>query len=651
MTRFFVYICTLEVKMESNWFVDEFSERIWEQKYKGDTNSIEEFFERLAKLVARGDEALAKKFYKLMYEKKFIPGGRILTYGGRPEAHVSLMNCTTHQIEKDSLESISETAYVLMRASSRGQGIGVDISKLRPKEAPVNNAAKTSTGSISFMEMLNSIGSTIGQEGRRAAILFSLDITHPDIFRNGSKDQPCPRCEQAGCDYCNNTGYLPYDFLHVKKISGKVENANISIKLSDEFLNAVVADKPWLMEFTGNSSRGIIKETREVMARDLFMTLAKSAHESAEPGILYWDTAKRMSNSDVHGYPIVGVNACSEENLDQDGVCDLGSINFVAYVRNPFSAHAYFDMESFVEDIKTAVTFLDNVIDIELERGYYISEKQKQSLEQIRRIGLGVMGTADMLAMLGYIYGSEESIEYLRKIAKAFRDASYKASNDLAIEKGPAPIWLIRKEEREQLVRKAFYATLDQEMKSKIVEHGLRNVTIMSIAPTGTISNLIGVSSGIEPIFAHSYTRMTRIHGYDEYINYVHPGVQMSRVAGLPDEIYPTAYEVTPTQHLEVHGVFQRYVDASISKTLNFPKTSSIQDVYDAYLMAWNLGIKGLSVYVDGSRDLQVLFQEDDDEDEEEGGETCPECGSHNPLMHKEGCIECAVCGWSLCTL
>lgn len=294
-----------------SFFNDSFSEDIWRTKYAGKFETPLEYYTHLADMVSLGNKETAKKFFNIMWNKRFSPGGRILAFAGRPDSNMSLVNCTTHSIEEDSLESINEAAYSLMRASSRGQGIGLDISKLRPKESPVNNAARTSTGAISFMEMLNAVGGTIGQEGRRAALLFSISDSHPDLYRPDDKSIQCQRCGGKGCKNCVN-GFIPYDFIHVKRIPGKVENANISVKISDALMRAVQVDHMWELGHSGRSGNKVFDVSRLVPAQELFGAIARSAHTSAEPGVLYWDTARRLSNSDRFGeeWGVVGLNAC-----------------------------------------------------------------------------------------------------------------------------------------------------------------------------------------------------------------------------------------------------------------------------------------------------------------------------------------------------
>jgi ribonucleoside-diphosphate reductase alpha chain len=629
-----------------NYFVDQFSQDIFDTKYKGNTGNVHGFYQGLAHMVALGSRSLEQKFFDLMWNKRFSPGGRILAYAGRKDAKMSLMNCTTHKISEDSLEAISDAAYTIMRTSSRGQGIGIDLSNLRPRGAPVDNAARTSTGAISFMEMLNTVGGTIGQEGRRAAMLFSLSVDHPDLYIPGSRDAVCPKCAGKGCQYCEMTGYLAYDFLHVKKIPGKVENANISVRVSDEFMNAVEKDLTWTLFYEGKTGVTEFATQHVVSARGLFGALSRSAYYSAEPGILYWDTSRKMSNSDLFGdrWGITGVNACSEEVLEQDGLCNLGSMNLAAYVENPFTSEAAFNFVQFERDIYTAIEFLDNVITIEIDNANFANVGQLESLINLRRTGLGVMGTADMLAMMGLAYGgSTETINMLRKVFSVLRDTAYQASIWLAKNKGPAYAWIHAEDYHQEIISDGFFATLPDGIQTDILNYGIRNITLLSLAPTGTISNLLGVSSGIEPLFAHEFVRRVRMSGQDELINYVHPGVQMSRWMGISDRLWPTAYEVSPEEHVLVQAVVQQYIDASIAKTVNLPKSASIEDVENVYKLGWKLGLKGMSVYVDGSRTDQVLYTTEKDE------EKCPSCGGE--INHHDGCVDCPTCGWGKCSL
>jgi ribonucleoside-diphosphate reductase alpha chain len=633
--------------MTNSWFPNKFAEDIWRKKYAGkyaEGLKVKEYFKDMATTVALGDKELEKKFFDILFGKKFSPGGRILAWIGRPNSKVSLMNCTTHSIEEDTIEAIADTTYSVMRASSRGQGIGINLSKLRPANAPVNNSAITSTGSISFMELINHAGGIIGQQGRRAALLFSLDIDHPDLWRPENLDLECTNCSGKGCMRCRGKGKFPYDFLNVKKVAGKIENANISVNISDVFMQAVDDDAMWEMKFSGDSDGESFSDSSKVPARALFNALASSAFVSAEPGVLFTDNTVKYSNSDLFGkrWKVVGVNACTEQLLDQDGVCNLGSMNLAAYVENAFTGAASFDSESFMEDVDTAIRFLDNVIDIEVKRGFSISDSQRESLVFLRRIGLGVMGYADTLTMMNLQYTHDApTITFTKRIFSMLRDSSYLASIAVGKEKGKALAWHTTPGlDTKSIVSGGFFKTLPAKIKEYIIEYGTRNITTMCIAPTGSISNLYGVSSGIEPLFALEYTRRTRMNGHEEYVNYVHPSVQRSRDLKLPDNIWKTAYEVTPVDHVMIQALIQNYVDQSISKTTNLPETATVEDVATVYKLAHEMGLKGMAVYVNGSRDKQILYE----------ATQCPECEDGGNVIEEGSCKTCVACGWSMCT-
>lgn len=1269
------------------WFTDDFARQVWEHKYAGNFTNVRKYYQHLAKVISLGDKNDERKFFSLLWGKRFSPGGRILAFAGRPGSKQSLMNCTTHAITEDSLEGISQAAYTIMKASSRGQGIGVDLSNLRPANAPVDNAAQTSTGAISFMEMLNNIGNVIGQEGRRAAILFTLRADHPDIWRDDG-----------------------YDFLNIKKTAGKVENANISVLISDYFMRAVKRNLPWQLSFVGKSGGDTFETWRDVNARNLFRALASSAWESAEPGVLFWDTSVRLSNSDQFpGWELSGMNACltedatvltpggikelrevdagdkiwgkngwttilkkwstgvkhtyryysskgvftgtsdhpvfmngevvpvgdashidslqgnlgfeigeldpqdvmdglvlgdgfwhdevvlpylcigendsdyyssevrhliskrdaGEENgehyaevtltqeelpktydrvvperflrgspkkmigflrglfsangyvtrvkgtasriglkqtshklirqvqmilsalgidsyvtisrkkktkfpngiyeqkesydlnlsggdaymfmervgfiqkykadnyvppkfdspyyyshkkpgivqskeytgekevfditvddpdhafwtggllvhncteatLDQEGVClgpdtlfmtqegvrkisslpsgmlastndfnreiaahfssfstglrntvlvrleggipievtpdhvfitdqgeveaqnlvkfgakvrwqehnpllssqkpkefgvpsllgwmhgdgwmtentfgisfnnedgdfevksrllslyhdvfgertplrdnevsyqeqtdisvgyeqlkewgvhlglsvdrmlpgifyrwplseqleflsalftadgwvfgkkdrkrrvgfstsssiladevqtvlaalgihsrrvvttfdngrndqyqihitknsakkfmtligfmttkknedfvwdgphykdkvyievisvepyrdnvpvydftapqthrgfangvlvhncNLGSMNLLAYVDYPFTKWAKFNFKKFRRDIHAAIKFLDNVLTVELMEENSISEQQVASIRNLRRVGLGVMGLADMLAALGIPYSQGPDTEIFRKVFEEFRGTSYVASIWLGMTKGQNKVWkdAFKQDRVDEVLSGGFYPKLSKEIRKAIRNLGMRNITVNSVAPTGSISNLLGVSSGIEPVFAKEYTRRYRAAGNgDEFVDYVHPAVRRSRELGASDEIWETAYQVSPTDHIKVQAAVQEYIDQSISKTVNFPTEATVEDVERAYMLAWELGLKGLTVYRNGSRHEQVLYEK----------EECPMCGGQ--VIHQDGCKRCAECTWEMCSI
>jgi ribonucleoside-diphosphate reductase alpha chain len=605
--------------MKGAFFVNDLSREIWQNKYSGDFTDVEEYYRYGARLISLGNKYFENRFFDMLWNKRFSPGGRILTVMGRPNSKISFANCTTHAVQDDSLEAISAAGYAIMRSSSRGQGIGVDLSALRPAGAPVNNAARTSTGAISFMEMLNNIGGTIGQEGRRAALLFSLSDSHPDLWRNDG-----------------------YDFLRVKNIPGKVENANISVRISDDLMRAVQNDRDWLLYFNGSSGDQSFLEKHIVRAKDLFRELAMSNWKSAEPGLLFWDTIKRRSNSDLFGkeWEVVGCNACSEMLLDQEGICNLGSLNLAAYVNKPFTVDAYFDFPKFIHDIRHAVIFMDNVITLEIEGKRSFSKQQMRSNEYLRRTGLGVMGLADTLAMLGLTYSMDrDTVKFVSNVFKTLRDVSYLTSGVLAKSRGPARVWE-NITDRSSILEQGFFVTLPDHVKDSIRRNGTRNITVLSIAPTGSISNLLGVTGSIEPLFARSYKRRVRLGGEDRMVDYAHPGIELSRSLGLSDSVYQTAYEVSPEDHIGMLTLIQSYIDSSVSKTINLSADTAVEDVEKVLQQAWRQGAKGVSIYRDNSRHEQVLYTNE---------KACPNCGE--PLIQKDGCEECPSCNWGKCDI
>lgn len=627
-----------------SWFENIFAQQVWEKKYAGKHNSVKDFFKTIASAVSSSEPQYYEPFLDLLISKKFSPGGRILAGLGGTSNKSSLMNCTTHSIEGDTIEDISLALKRVMRASSRGQGIGIDLSKLRPLNAPVDNAAITSTGAISFMELINHAGGIIGQEGRRSALLFSMRDNHPDLWRPHEKDKTCPKCGGKGCMRCHGTGMFQYDFLNIKRFPGKVENANISVLISNKFMQAVKNNDLWELKFSGNSGGVDFLDSRIVRAQELFSAIAYAAWESAEPGVLFEDNARVTSNSDLFGdeWKIVGVNACTEQLLDQEGVCNLGSLNLAAYVEEPFTKNAHFNMEIYKRDIALAIRFLDNVIDLEIARNTAISNVQLFSLLSLRRVGLGVMGFADMLAMLGHPYNlsSTDTDRFVQTIFSELRDTAYRMSVGLAAQKGAAPVWRNAGDYVSSIVNKGFFDTLPEDIKRGIEAFGTRNVTLLSIAPTGSISNLLGTSSGIEPVYATQYTRRFRLNGHEEFVDYVHPAALLGLQFGKDLSTWETAYTITPHEHIIMQATIQDYIDQSISKTTNMPEETTPMDIEELYTRAHEYGLKGLAVYRDGSRDKQILYTED----------KCPICEDGGKIIYDSGCKSCSACGWSVCT-
>jgi ribonucleoside-diphosphate reductase alpha chain len=504
----------------------------------------------------------------LLVSKRFIPGGRILAAVASPERNVSYINCTTHTIMEDSIEGIVGAIYHVMKASSRGQGIGVDISALRPRGSFVNNAALTSSGAVSFMFPIEAAMRVIGQAGRRGALLFSIDGDHPDVM----------------------------DFIRSKG-DGGLEGANISIKLNDDVARALFEDGGNVQLWFGDTSK-------LVRAGDYLQELAYNAWLTGDPGLIFWERSKKLSNSDLCDEPIVGVNACSETRLAQDDVCVLGSFNLAAYVKNALTASAEFDWQLFIDDIPEALTLLDNVITAEIKEGRSPYQSQEDVLIRLRRIGMGFMGLADAMMMLGMPYDSGEAIQFAADVSAVLYRHSYDASVELAKDRGTFPSW--SKMNLEKFMER--HNLLPNSTRDAIRRYGMRNVTTMAIAPTGTISLLAGVSSGLEPVYSAKYKRMVNLGGENREVDIIHPAIEeyQKRFNSLPPS-FRAAYDVDPYSRIAVQSAIQSYVDQSCSSTINLPRTATVEDVKNVFRAAWGSGLTGITIFRDGCRSSQVL--------------------------------------------
>ena len=448
----------------SKWSMDELQKSIWKNKYQYKDETFNQWIER----VSGGNRKIAK----LIRERKFLFAGRILANRGlyKDNIKVTYSNCYVLNPPEDNLESIFDTAKYLARTFSYGGGVGIDISKLRPNGSTVHNAAKTTSGAVSFMDLYSMTTGLIGQKGRRGALMISMDISHPDIE----------------------------EFIDVKTDLDKVTKANISVRISDEFMNAVKNKEKYKCKFTiENTNKEIIKE---VEARDLFMKLVKNNWDFAEPGMLFWDNIKSYHLlSEDKEFKHAGVNPCAEEPLPAGGSCLLGSINLSEFVVEPFTDSSIFDMEKFNSCVEDCIVGLNEVLDEGLP--LHPLKQQKESVYQYRQIGLGVMGIADMLIKLNIRYGSEESIKLCDDISKNMLNSAVKKSSLIAKEKG-----CFEKYDKEALFKSEFFINnINEEVRTLVEEYGLRNSQILTIPPTGSISTMLGISGGIEPIFNISF--------------------------------------------------------------------------------------------------------------------------------------------------
>ena len=559
---------------EREWLNEnQLSLDIWHKKYQVNGETFEEWLDR----VSGGN----KDVRELIKDKKFIFGGRILASRGVTGRRVTYSNCYVITPPEDNIESIFSTAAKLARTYSYGGGCGIDISNLRPKGAIVHNAAKSTSGAVSFMDLYSQVTGLIGQAGRRGALMISISCKHPDIE----------------------------EFINLKTKQGVCEKANISIRVSDDFMEAAIHDEDWITEFTSEETGTI---TKTFKARDLLKLLAKRNWEWAEPGMLYWDriTGYNMLNNDER-FSYAGVNPCAEEPLPAGGSCLLGSINLSEFVLNPFTNEATIDYSSLVNAVKKAVRALNDVLDE--GAALHPLEEQRNSVRNWRQIGLGTMGLADMLIKLGLIYGSVSALGMTQEVYKTIAQAAVGESLSLAIDKGMYP------ECNPKLLAESSFINsigLPQSVIEDISKYGLHNSQLLTCAPTGSIATMLQVSTGVEPNFALHYTRRTQsLNGEDTYYEVDAKIVEdffatpSKGLATLPS-YFVESKDIAPIDRIKMQGVLQKYTDASISSTINLPKEATVDDVYNIYIEGWKNGLKGVTVYRSGCYREGILTTE-----------------------------------------
>ncbi|MHB1867879.1 MAG: adenosylcobalamin-dependent ribonucleoside-diphosphate reductase [Nitrososphaerales archaeon] len=518
----------------------------------------------------------AKKFYWLLENFRFVPGGRIMFGAGQPRRS-TLLNCYYLPIKSDSLEDIFDFCKEAGRTYSYGGGVGTDISILRPKGAPVNNSAVVSTGSVSFMELFSITTGTIGQAGRRGALMITIHVDHPDVV----------------------------DFIDVKRDLSRVNHANISVCITDKFMQAVEKDDNFTLEFKNDKA----EIRRVVRARELWDKLVRSAWASAEPGIIFWDNVKNESPTEYNGMEVHGFNPCSEQCLEDYGCCCLGNINLSTFVVDEFSERARLDWRNLEKALRYSTRFLDNVLEYNADK-HPLREQKKASMWS-RRIGVGFTGLADMLIKLNMKYDSPQSVKFIDRMYDRVKNICYDESSNLAVEKGPAPAFIAEKH-----LARPFIQRLDGTVKQKIASQGVRNSCVLTVPPVGSGAILAGTTSGIEPIFALSYVRRSKSLTGGEFKVY-HPLVQdymkrfgLKSESELPD-IFVTAHNIKAEFRVQMQGTIQKHIDSSISSTVNIPKEATVQDVKDIYFQAWRAGCKGITVYREGAREGILLTNEE----------------------------------------
>jgi len=548
-------------------FAAPIAEQIWDMKYrfkKADgtpiDETVEQTWERIAGALAEAEEdpkAWAPKFYSALEDFKYLPAGRI-TAGAGTARQVTLFNCFVMGTVPDSMGGIFDMLKEAALTMQQGGGIGYDFSTIRPKGASVLGVAADASGPLSFMDVWDAMCRTIMSAGsRRGAMMATMRCDHPDVE----------------------------DFITAKSDPARLRMFNMSVLITDPFMEAVKADKPWDLVFKG-------EVYRTVQARALWDAIMTGTYNYAEPGVIFIDRINQSNNLN-YCETIAATNPCGEQPLPPYGACLLGSINMARLVADPFEANARLDVPNMAELVATAVRMMDNVVDTSL----FPLEAQRAEAQAKRRIGLGVTGLADALLMVGLRYGSEEAARQTDEWMHAIARAAYLASVELAKEKGAFPLF-----DAEKYLASGTMQNMDADVCDAIRKHGIRNALLTSIAPTGTISLYAGnVSSGIEPVFAYAYTRKVLqkdgSRTEEEVVDYA---VQMWRDlkgdAPLPD-YFVNAQTLAPLDHVRMQAAAQKWIDSSISKTINCPEDISFDDFKEVYMAAWDQGCKGCTTY------------------------------------------------------
>ena len=568
------------------------AQRVWDMKYRlktpaGDPvdKTIEDTVRRVAGALAKPEKKRqdwADRFYKVISDFHFLPAGRILA-GAGSNRKVTLFNCFVMGNIPDDMTGIFESLKEAAITMQHGGGIGYDFSTLRPRGAPVRGVGADASGPLSFMDVWNAMCRTIMSAGhRRGAMMATMRCDHPDIEA----------------------------FVDAKRDPARLRMFNLSVLVTDDFVRAVNEDADWPLRFEGQT----FGTTR---ARALWDRIMRATYDYAEPGVVFIDRINARNNLH-YCETITATNPCGEQPLPPYGACDLGSVNLARLVDRPFEAEARLDLDALDRIVPIAVRMLDNVVDVS---GFPL-DAQRAEAQAKRRIGLGVTGLADALIMCRARYGSGEAVRLTEAWFSAIRRAAYRASIELAREKGPFPLF-----DAKPYLAGETVASLDKDLRDAIAEHGIRNALVTSIAPTGTISLLAdNVSSGIEPVFSHSYTRQVllpdgtrREEAVTDYA-YALYRQRFGEDAPLPD-YFIDAQGLRPGDHIVMQAAAQKYVDSSISKTINVPEETSFEDFAALYLQAYETGCKGCTTYRPNEITGSVLSV-DDSERTPQGSDT-----------------------------
>ncbi len=556
----------------------------------------EEMWRRVALGVAQNEKPAkrkfwTKKFYSVMEDFKFVPGGRILS-GAGTRYQVTYFNCFVIPSPKDSRGGIVESLRQLIEIQSRSGGVGINLSSLRPRGARVKKVNGTSSGPVTWAGLFSYATHDVVQQGgtRRGATMLMLWDWHPDIE----------------------------EFITVKQDLTKINGANLSVCISDAFMEAVKKDGNWDLvypdlddpkydsKWNGEINEwkklgGKIKVQKTIKAKYLWNLICEAAWKSAEPGLHFLERSNKRSNT-YYFEKLIATNPCGEQPLGAWAVCNLGAMNLAAYVKN-----GKFDYVNFGLDVRVALRLLDNVID----QTYYFFKENEKCAKDIRRTGLGIMGIGDALIKMKIRYGSKESMPVIRKIFETLRDNAYDASSDLAKEKGVFP-----KFNKAKYLKGFHINNLPLMLQKKIGKQGIRNAVLLTIAPTGTTSLISGVSSGIEPIYEFAFKRKDRTGEHMMYHPLFEEWKKQNPNAEKP-AYFVSANDLTPLEHAQVQAVAQEFIDSSISKTVNAPNSHTVEDVKTLYMAAYDLGLKGVTYMRDGSRE-GVLERVDDKKEAEQ---------------------------------
>lgn len=627
--------------MKVSWKNREVSMGIFKAKYAASPKETpEEFCERVASIVRPTLHDFVKKS---LAEGSFCFGGRTLYMAGRPEVKASSSNCYIMPMPEDDIESIYKSNAEMARIFSRGGGAGVNISNLRPKGAKVRNAAETSTGAVSFLELYNTTGDIIGARGRRAAEMVCLNCDHPDIE----------------------------EILDIKEKRQKLASMNISVLFTDEFMEAVLRDDKYRLHFECKDTGEVIE--KEINARKFFKKFCKVAWDMGDPGVMFNDRIQSHNfNPNRPSYHISTSNPCSEFLGPDYSSCNLGSINVYHFVHDKFTDKAHFDFYHFIETVAKAVQALNDVLDYGYDKQPL--KENKKCIDDWRQIGLGLFGLADAFVALRLQYGSEESIKFTKILLQAMHDAALRSSTGEAQRRGSYKKFF------PSICFDVDDTLLSASDKAIVSRYGMANASLLSIAPTGSMSLFMGnFTGGVEPLFKLFYERSTHkmektgghfrvfARSIEDLLKHYNLPLDMS--AEEIKKKFPwvvESHDIPWANRVILQATIQKYVDNAISSTVNLPNKATVDDVFNIYMAAWRSGCKGITVFRDGCARGNILGVSEEEKapvkKKEEvapkkptcSGDAdyreCPEC--HEKLFKVEGhCGYCVGCGFSACSM